>query len=75
MIAFLDRVPVDEITTRAREVQPGRTVLLWLAAVLYALGWVVAKLFGVLWLGLTWSWTAVAVGWQEARHPKSPGDG
>ena len=67
--SVLDRVPVDEIGRRAAEVMPGRTLLTVLAGVLFGLGWVTAKAFGVLWLVLTWSWAAVGVGWQAAHGP------
>lgn len=67
--SILDRVPVDRITAKAREVHFWQSVLLLIAAVLYGLGWLVAKVLTVLWLALTWSWAAMAVGWQEARNP------
>ena len=66
---LLDRVPVDEITARAREVKPGRTVLTLIAAVLFGMGWVAARVFAVLWLAFTWSWAAVSVGWAAAHGP------
>jgi uncharacterized membrane protein YciS (DUF1049 family) len=40
-----------------------RFVLLALAAVLFAAGWVA----GVAWSGLVWSWAAVRVGFQHSR--------
>jgi hypothetical protein len=67
--SVLDRVPVDQITERARQVRPGRTVLTVIAGALFGLGWVVAKVFGVLWLAFTWSWAAVGVGWEAAHGP------
>lgn len=69
MTTLLERVPVDRITARAREVHFGRSVLTLIAAVLFGLGWLVAKVFTVLWLALTWSWAAIALGWREARSP------
>lgn len=65
----LARVPVDDITQQARQVKPGRTLLTVIAAVFFGLGWVVAKAFEVLWLALTWSWTAVRVGWEAGHGP------
>jgi len=67
--ALRERVPVEEITAQAREVRFGPTVLLWIAAVFYAVGWFSGKTLGVVWLALVWSWTAARVGWQEARTP------
>ena len=72
--ALLHRVPVDRITTQAKQVRFGHTILTILAAVLFSIGWVVAKVFTVLWLGLAWAVTAVKVGWQDAR-PAPPGEG
>lgn len=69
MTAVLDRVPVQRISDEAREVRFGRTVLTVIAALFYAVGWLVAKL----WLALAWCATAVKVGWQEARRPQREG--
>ena len=74
--AMLDRVPLDEITAQARQVRFWRSVLTVIAAVLFGLGWLVARAFGVAWLALAWSVTAVKVGWQEGRKAHGrPGPG
>lgn len=44
-----------------------RAVLTAVAAVLYGLGWTVAKTLAVAWFTAAWCGTAVKVGWQEAR--------
>lgn len=67
MTAVLDRVPVQRISTEARQVRFGRTVLTVIAALFYVVGWLVAKA----WLAVAWCATAVRVGWQEARLPKA----
>lgn len=67
--SVLDRIPLDEITEQAREVKPGRALLTVVAGVLFGLGWIVAKVFGVAWLGFTWSWVAVREGWRAAHGP------
>lgn len=67
MTAVLDRVPVDRITTQARDVHFGRTVLTIIAAVFFSLGWIVAKV----WLAVVWCAVAVKVGWAEARTPRN----
>lgn len=72
--SLLERVPVDEITAQAREIRFGYTILTFLAAIFYALGWITAKVFTALWLALTWSWTAIRIGWQEARMPRAEDD-
>lgn len=66
-MAVLDRVPLDRITTEGRQIQFRRMLLTLLAGVLFAVGWSVAKLVGVLWLSVAWSAAAVKVGWQDAR--------
>ncbi len=68
----LARVPVTRINERAREIHFWRTVLTLIAGLLFGLGWVVAKGFGGVWLVLTWTATAVAMGWQDARRPATP---
>jgi len=65
----LDRVPVDRITVEAQQVRVGRTLLTVIAAVLYGIGWVPAKVLGSLWLAAAWAGTAVKIGWTEARMP------
>jgi uncharacterized membrane protein YdjX (TVP38/TMEM64 family) len=64
---LLDRVPVDEISTRAREARPGRVALTVIAGVLFGVGWVAAKTLGVVWLGVAWCFTAARLGWRDAR--------
>lgn len=71
-MAVLERVPLDRITVEAQQVRPGRTVLLALAGLLYALGWLTAKAFGLVWFAAAWTGTAVKVGWVDARKPKQP---
>jgi hypothetical protein len=66
-MAVLERVPVDRITERARQVEFTRTVLTVLAGLLYSVGWLTAKALGGIWLAVAWSATAVRVGWSEAR--------
>lgn len=71
--AFLDRVPVERITDRARAARPGRSLLAVLAALLFALGWVAAKTVRGVWLAAAWCVCAVLVGWQEGRNVQRPG--
>ena len=67
-VSWVERVPVERITDEARKVAFWRSVLRLLAAVLFGIGWLVAKAFAVLWLAGVWSVTAVRLGWQEARR-------
>lgn len=67
MSDVLDRVPLDRITVEARQAKFGRTLLLVLAGLFYAIGWLAAKAFGLLWFAIAWAGTAVKVGWADAR--------
>lgn len=69
MTSWADTIPVDEITERARAAKPGRALLTVAAALLFGVGWVLARVFAVLWLAFAWSWTAVRVGWTTAHGP------
>lgn len=60
-------IPLDRISEQAERIKFGRTVLTILAGLLFGFGWVVAKVFAVIWLAVAWSAAAVTVGWQEAR--------
>ena len=68
----LDRIDLDGITRQAREVRFWRTVLTLVAAVLFGLGWVVAKAFGITWLACAWSAVAVREGWRQGRMTHGP---
>jgi hypothetical protein len=68
--SLLERVPVDGITAQARQVHFWRTVLTVVAAVLFGIGWLTARLFGALWLALAWSGVAVREGWRAGRTPQ-----
>jgi len=72
-VVALDDMLVHDITDRARQIQFSRVLLTVLAGTFYALGWITARTFGVVWLALTWSAVAVKLGWQEGRKtaPKS----
>ena len=65
-------IPItDVVGARARRVGFWRTVLTIATAVLFGLGWTVAKMFAVAWLAVTWTGAAVALGWQEARGTRN----
>lgn len=65
--SLLERIPLDEISVQARQARPGRAALTVIAAVLFGLGWLAAKVLTGLWLALVWSAVAVKVGWQAGR--------
>lgn len=75
MSTMIDRIPLERITTEAKEVHFGRTVATLIAGLLYMLGWVVAKVFGAFWFAAAWAATAVKVGWDEGRKPARDGGG
>jgi len=66
-VAFFDEVMTDRITVEARQVHFWRTVATVLAGLLFGVGWLTAKTFGLLWFAAAWSFTAVRVGWREGR--------
>jgi hypothetical protein len=55
---------LDEIGSRARELHFWRTVLTIVASVLFAIGWIVARV----WLALAWCMVAVKLGWQSGAQ-------
>ena len=64
---------VNRVNTEAKDIHPGKLLLVAFAAVFVAIGWVLAKLF----LAVAWTIAAVKVGWFEAggpgRKPQTPG--
>jgi hypothetical protein len=68
--ALAERVPVGDITRQAREIHPGRTLLTWVAAVLFAAGWLACKTLQVGWLVVAWSFVAAREGWREASRTR-----
>lgn len=75
MATMIERIPLERITTEAREVHFARTVATFIAGLLWMLGWAVAKVFGVVWFAAAWSATAVKVGWDEGRKARVAGGG
>jgi hypothetical protein len=68
---LLDRVPVDRITSEARQVRFTHTMLTALAGLLWLAGFAAAKAFGVVWFALAWVATAARLGWSDARPRQS----
>jgi hypothetical protein len=66
--SITQRLPVDEITRQASDIRPGRVLLTVLAAVFFAIGWTVARVF----LGVVWCAVAVKVGFQAGRAHGGP---
>jgi uncharacterized membrane protein YciS (DUF1049 family) len=66
--SITQRLPVDEITRQASDIRVGRVLLTALAAVFFAIGWTVARVF----LGVVWCAVAVKVGWQAGAARGKP---
>ena len=62
-----------DITTQAREIHPGRTLLTALAAVLFGLGWIVAQVVMAVWFVAVWMFVATREGWRTAKSPHERG--
>jgi hypothetical protein len=65
--SILERVPVARISAQAREVHFARMLLAVFAAVLFGVGWLAARVVGLLWLALAWSAVAVREGWRSGK--------
>ena len=66
----LDRVPVDEINKRFREISLGHILLTIVGAIVIAVAWCAAKVLLLAWF-LLWGWikwvaAAFMVGWDAA---------
>lgn len=66
-MAIISESVLERINSEAKEVRIGRAVLTFIAALLFGLGWLTARLFAIIWLVCAWSFTAVKVGWREGR--------
>lgn len=76
MATVLDRLPLDAIEAQAREITFARCaqavircVLVVLAAVFFAAGWLLFQPWGA----FTWCVAAGKVGWKSARSPDGGG--
>lgn len=67
---LLDSPRVEDITRQAREIHPARTLLTWIAALFFALGWILHKTFAVIWLAGAWTFVATREGWREAGRTR-----
>lgn len=74
-MTVLDSTFVDRVNAEAKDIQFGRTLLTWLAALLYGIGWLIGKVFVVAWLAVTWTYAAAKVGFQDARGTEKKASG
>ena len=70
-MAVLDVVPVERISARARAISPLKTLLALLFVVPFALGWLAAKVVGVVWIAVAWLLAAAAEGWDAGRGKRA----
>lgn len=63
----------EAITEQARAIRPVRTVLSWVAALLFAIGWVTAQVLLALWFVCAWTFVAAREGWRTAKLSHEPG--
>ena len=62
-----ERVPVEAITADARQARPGKVLLALIGAIFIAIGWTVAKVFGVAFLSVAWCMSSMKYGWRLAN--------
>jgi uncharacterized membrane protein YciS (DUF1049 family) len=71
LTTLTERLPVDEITARAHAVNFGRVLLTTIAAIFFAIGWLVGRVF----FAVAWCAVAVKVGFVQGRAHGTPGPG
>jgi hypothetical protein len=72
------RQVLERVEVGAKTLTPRRVLLALVTAPLFVLGWLAAHLCALLWLVVTWTVSAVLIGWQEAgglRAPRRRGSG
>jgi hypothetical protein len=70
--AVFDRVPVDEITRRAKHARPGHAAATFFAGLVYCLSWSLVMLGKVLWLPLAFLYMAADEGARAALGVQRP---
>lgn len=69
---MFDAAALERIQTQARDIDPVKVAVGIVAAIPYVLGWVVAKVFTVVWIVISWAAAAAMVGWTDARKGQKP---
>lgn len=67
--SVLDRVPVEQITARARQFRFGRFVASLITLPFMLAGWIAAKTVPQVWFGIKCLAAAAEYGWQSANGP------
>jgi hypothetical protein len=68
-VTVFDQTLPARVTAEAHDIQFGRLLAVILAGILYAIGWTAARAVRGVWFVLTWSFTAVRLGWREGFAP------
>lgn len=71
-MTVLDQQLPDRITAEMSNVQAGRWLVTVIAALFYALGFVVARVVRVTMFVAMWVFTAVRLGWREGLAKTTP---
>lgn len=58
---------LDRVHAEARELRPLRVVLSIIAAIPFAIAWVLGVACRVLWIAFSWAWAAAVVGFKTGR--------
>jgi hypothetical protein len=58
---------LSTISSRADEVRFGRALAVAIGSVLFAVGWLVYKVFSIMWRAAVWAAIAVNEGWRSAK--------
>jgi hypothetical protein len=69
--SYVDRVPVDQISAQARQVDFGRAALAAFAALFILIG----KVIGLVVNAAAWIFVAVRLGYREVRPPRTDAGG
>ena len=64
-------VLLDQVHAEARELRPLRVLLTLLALPFFLIAFAARLVFVVIWVALTWCWSALVVGWRAAQREKS----
>lgn len=62
---------IERVDADARELRPHLVVLTIIAAVLFAIGWLVGIVLRGVWMLFAWAWAACKVGFKAGRGSES----
>jgi hypothetical protein len=62
-----ERVPLEAITADARKASPGKVILGLIGGLIFAIAWLTAKAFTMVFFAFAWCASAAKMGWRTAR--------